>query len=139
MVVRFDAVSMGVTRLDGAWVKEHVWRPMFEHEVFRKQESTCDIVRTFRRPHNDSAPGELCPILPPSLHLWQSDCFYPSLFFEHYNHILHCDWVLGRYSVYMRACAYHSTFVFDRTLDQGWTQCPILDVVLYQVLRVNDQ
>jgi len=57
--------------------------PMFEAEVFRKQiysieESTCDIVGTFllrsdpvspeviRRPHSDSAPGELCP-LPPSL------------------------------------------------------------------------
>jgi len=24
-------------------------------------------------------------------------------------------------------------------LDQGWTQCPILDVVLYQVLWVSDQ
>jgi len=39
--------------------------PMFEFEVFRKEkycveESTCDIVGTFRRPHSDSAPGELC-------------------------------------------------------------------------------
>jgi len=52
---------------------------MFEPEFYRKQiycieESTCDIVGTFRcsqqsfgapavirRPHNDSAPGELCP------------------------------------------------------------------------------
>ena len=24
-------------------------------------------------------------------------------------------------------------------LDQGWTQCPTLDVVLYQVLRVSEQ
>jgi len=43
--------------------------PMFEREVFRKQmycieKSTCDIVGTFRRPHSDSAPGELCPLAP---------------------------------------------------------------------------
>jgi len=25
------------------------------------------------------------------------------------------------------------------SLDQGWTQCPALDVVLYQVLRVSEQ
>jgi len=31
--------------------------------------------------------------------LMQSDCLYSSLFSEHYNHILLCDWVLGRYSV----------------------------------------
>jgi len=24
-------------------------------------------------------------------------------------------------------------------LDQGWAQCPTLDVVLYQVLRVSEQ
>jgi len=24
-------------------------------------------------------------------------------------------------------------------LDQGWTQCPTLDVVLYKVLRVSEQ
>jgi len=43
---------------------------MFETEVFRKQmycteKSTYDIVRTFRRPHSDSAPGELRPSCPP--------------------------------------------------------------------------
>ena len=48
-------VCRGVTRLDGARGKKQVWRPMFEPEVFRKQkyfieESTCDIVGTFRRP-----------------------------------------------------------------------------------------
>ena len=30
----------------------------------------------------------------------QSDCLYSSLFFEHYNCVLLCDWVLGHYSVY---------------------------------------
>ena len=50
--------TRGVTRLDIA--------PMFAPEVFRKQmycveESTCDIVGIFRHPHNDPAPGELCP------------------------------------------------------------------------------
>jgi len=50
--------------------------PTFENEVFRKQiycieESTCDIVGTFRRPlqtfgapHSDSAPGDLRPPFP---------------------------------------------------------------------------
>ena len=49
---------------------------MFEPEVFRKEiycieESTCDIVGTFRRPqqtfgalHSDLAPGELFPLYP---------------------------------------------------------------------------
>ena len=42
---------------------------MFEPEVFRKQIfcielSTCDIVLTFRRPHGDSTPEELCPLTP---------------------------------------------------------------------------
>jgi len=40
--------------------------PMFEPDVFRKEiysieESTCDIVGSFRRPRSDSAPGESCP------------------------------------------------------------------------------
>ena len=60
----------GVTRLDGVWGKKQVWRPVFEPEVFRKQmycieESTCDIVETFRRPHKYSASGELCPLALP--------------------------------------------------------------------------
>jgi len=50
---------------------------MFEPEVFRKQmhcteESTCNIVETFRRPpqsfgasRSDSAPWEFCPSCPP--------------------------------------------------------------------------
>jgi len=48
---------------------------MFKLKVFRKQmycveESTCDIVRTFRappavirRPHSDSAPGNYVPLV----------------------------------------------------------------------------
>ena len=35
----------------------------------KSAESTCDIVRTFQRPNNDSAPGELRPPCSPSLHL----------------------------------------------------------------------
>jgi len=39
---------------------------MFEPEVFRKHmyciEVLLDTVRTFRRPHKDLAPGELCPV-----------------------------------------------------------------------------
>jgi len=39
---------------------------MLEPEVFQKQmicieQSTCDIVGTFRGPHSNLAPGELCP------------------------------------------------------------------------------
>jgi len=42
---------------------------MLEPEVFWKQtycveESTCDIVGTFRRPHSDSVLEELCPRFP---------------------------------------------------------------------------
>jgi len=45
---------------------------MFAPEAFRKQmycieESTCDIVRTFRHPYSDSAPGELLPLALPLL------------------------------------------------------------------------
>jgi len=35
---------------------------------------------------------------------------------------------------FFRAYACHNT-----GLDQAWTQCPTLDVVLYQVLRVSEQ
>ena len=58
----------GVTRLDGARGKKQVWRPhvrtwgLSEANVLHW--STCDIVRTFRRPHSDSAHGELCPLTP---------------------------------------------------------------------------
>ena len=43
--------------------------PMFEFDVFRKQMyciegSTCGIVGTFRRPNSDSAPWELCTLVP---------------------------------------------------------------------------
>ena len=69
--------------------KKQFGAPMFETEVFRKymyciEESTCDIVGTFRRPlshsafphsfgapaairrpHSDSAPGKLCALVTP--------------------------------------------------------------------------
>jgi len=63
-------------RLEGVRGKKQVRRPMFEAEVFRKQnmycieESTCDIVGRFRPPavirhlHTDLAPGELFPPCP---------------------------------------------------------------------------
>ena len=56
----------GVKRLDGARARSKFGVPMFEPGVFRKQmycieESACDIVETFRRPHSVSAPGESCP------------------------------------------------------------------------------
>jgi len=49
--------------------KEGSLAPMFEPEVFRRQmncieESTCGSVGTFRRPHSDSATGEICPLTP---------------------------------------------------------------------------
>ena len=70
----------------------------------------------------------------------QSDCFYSSLFFELYNRSWLCDWVLGRSSVCLVEGVCRSQYF--RTfpgLDQGWIQCPTLDVVLFQVLRVSEQ
>jgi len=70
----------------------------------------------------------------------QSDSLYSSVFFEHYNRILLCDRVLGHYSVRLRACACRNTFILYLALTmQGWTKCPTLDVVLYQVSRVSEQ
>jgi len=54
----------GVTRLDGAWRKKHIWRShvrtwgLSEANV-RFQKSAYDIVVTFC-PRSNSAPGELC-------------------------------------------------------------------------------
>jgi len=58
----------GATKLDGARDKKQAWRPyvrtwgLTEANVLHW--SSCGIVRTFRRPHSDSAPGELCPLPP---------------------------------------------------------------------------
>jgi len=51
--------------------------PMFEPKVFRKQmycieESTCDIVGSFRCPRIESAPRALCSPFPTSLRPWCS-------------------------------------------------------------------
>jgi len=43
--------------------------------------------------------------------LMQSDCLY-FLFFEHYNSNLLCNWVLGRYSVCLRAWAFHNVLLY---------------------------
>jgi len=78
----------------------------------------------------------------------QSDCLYrySPVFFKHYNRILLCDRVPGRYSVSLRACAGHNTFVLHQSLARvGFhflnmlLSCPTLNVVLYQVLRVSEQ
>jgi len=53
------------------------------------------------------------------LRAWlQSDCLcqYYSLLFEHYNRILLCDWVPGRYSVSLRMCVGHKPFVHHQDL-----------------------
>jgi len=63
---RYSPCIRGVTRLDGARGKKQVWRPhdwnwrLSEANVLY-EESSCDIVETFWRPHNDSAPGKLRP------------------------------------------------------------------------------
>jgi len=59
----------GATRLDGAWGKKQVWRPMFEPEVFWKQmycieESAYDIIVTFWSPAVIRRQ-ERCAPLPP--------------------------------------------------------------------------
>ena len=71
--------AWGVTSLDGTWARSHFPPPRVRNwglsEANVLHWSTYDIVRTFRRPavirrpHIDSAPGELCP-LPPSLRPW---------------------------------------------------------------------
>jgi len=38
------------------------------------------------------------------------------IYFEHYNYILLCDSVPGRYYVSLRTCAGHNTFEFHLTL-----------------------
>ena len=64
--------ARGATKLDGARGKKHVCRPYVQTSGLSEANvlhwSSCDIVRTFRgpavirRPHSDSAPGELCPM-----------------------------------------------------------------------------
>ena len=57
-----------ITRLDGARGMKQVWRPCVRtwglSEANVLHWSSCDIVRTFRRPHSDLAPGEWCPLPP---------------------------------------------------------------------------
>jgi len=72
----------GVTRWDGARGNKQLWRPHVRtwdlSDANLLYWSTCDILRTFRhprndsapsavirRPHSDSAPGELCSRCPP--------------------------------------------------------------------------
>jgi len=44
--------------------------------------------------------------------LMQSDCLYSSSFFEHYNRILLCDWVLGHCGVCsFEGVSWHNAFV----------------------------
>ena len=73
---------------------------------------------------------------------------YSTLFFEHYNciRIILGDWVPGRYSVSLRTCAGHNTFILHQSLARVALyflnmrfSCPPLDVVLYQVLPVSEQ
>ena len=54
-------IDRGITRIDGVQGKKQASAPMFEPEVYRKQmccieEGACDIVVTFWRLHNHSAP-----------------------------------------------------------------------------------
>jgi len=68
----------GVTRLDGARAKSRFGAPMLEPEVFRWENvlywrkslwhcwDFSAHPAVVRRPHSDSAPGELCPLCPPS-------------------------------------------------------------------------
>jgi len=70
----------------------------------------------------------------------QSNCLYSSSLFEHCNRILLCDRVLGRCSVFLfEGVCMPQYFLTLPGLDQGWTQCPTLNVVLYQVLRDSEQ
>jgi len=69
-----DAIR-DIMGLNGVRGNKQVCRPLLELEVFRKQiycieEGICDILGTFWRPQNNSAPGELFPLVPPSLRPW---------------------------------------------------------------------
>jgi len=75
----------------------------------------------------------------------QSDCLYrySSLFFEHYNRVLLCDWVPGGYTI---NCEDRNALVLRQALARValcLVTCAfhvlLLDVVLYQVLRVSEQ
>ena len=45
--------------------------------------------------------------------LTQLDCLYSSLFFEHYNHILFCEWVIKLCSIHLiDGESYYNAFVF---------------------------
>jgi len=59
--------TRGVMRLDGARGKNQVWRPPCSNlrsfgSKCAVEQSPCDIVGTFRRPHRHSASGELRPL-----------------------------------------------------------------------------
>ena len=60
--------ARGITRLDGARGKKQAWRPCVQTwglpEANVLHWSSCDIVRTFRRPHSDLGLRESC-LLPP--------------------------------------------------------------------------
>jgi len=62
------SAGRGVRRLDGARGKKQVWRPFSNLGPFGSkcavEESTSDILGTFRRPHSDLAPWESSPLAP---------------------------------------------------------------------------
>jgi len=52
--------------------------------------------------------------------LMLSGCLYSSSFVEHFNCILLCDWVPRRYSVSLRTCTGHNSFVLHLALARVW-------------------
>jgi len=59
--------------------------------------------------------------------LMQSDCLYSSLFFEHYNRILLCEWVIELCSVCLiDGVPCHNAFAFclDPTNFRNWRPTP---------------
>ena len=146
MVARFDAVSRGVKRLDGARNTKQVWRPhvrtwgLSEANLLLKK-VLVTLFWLFGPPRSDSAPGELLPPCPPVVKplavkfvyirpysLNTTTAFY---FATECSDVTVFIW--GR--VHTTVLSY-VTWPLTRV---GLTSCPTLDVVLYQVLRVNEQ
>jgi len=69
----------------------------------------------------------------------QSGCLPSFLFCGHYNRILLCDMSARKLHCLFEGVCMPQYFRTLPGLDQGWTQCPTLDVVLYQVLQVSEK
>ena len=138
--------------------KVHPWRwDWFEPEVFQKQiycieESSCQIVGTFRRPHSNSSPEELCPPCPllrpcPAVVKYNSHIIKYENFLAYFMRILN-SCVVSKFrtkpSVFAIAAAYllSARQLFDETctLPDAFAvvNCPVVALsVLYSTVLIS--